>query len=344
MKYTDGEIDYYLSSRMNNFQRDLYIHLADWKRAQKDNQQGYYRGQKNDLIFADTMDEYFHIFQPARKTVQNLQFKKHKFFRHMASSQAACINLFVPLLQYPALAANIFRVIKPDLAAIATEEIENGYQLEFWGKNYISDPRGFLNDHNNASGTDADIAIAYRDQENELNLWLIEHKLSEPEFTTCAAASSEGRTVQHCCTPASDIYQNPSLCFYHSGKSYRYWEITKEANQLFTPALFASDIDCPFRKGLNQLWRNQLLAFAIEKSKTPFNKVFFSVVHHPGNLSLAESIREFKSLTNDTRKFFTFTSDVIHRAAQDLNAPELKKWVDWYREVYLWKDWLKNEN
>jgi hypothetical protein len=338
MKYViDGE-SYHLPSVMNDFQRELYIHLADWKRIRGADMPGYFKEQPYDLVFPDTLQDDFHIFPAVREKVKNLEFKRHKFFRHMASSQAACINLFVPLLQYPELAANILRTIKPDLAAIATEELDNGYQLEFWGENYSSDSRGFLNDHNAASGTDADIAIVYRDQENQLNLWLIEHKLSETEFTICAAASSKGRTTEHRCTYAADIYRTPSLCYYHSGKSYRYWEITQEANDLFPRFRFLADQGCPFREGLNQLWRNQLLAYAIEKCRRPFKRVYFSVIHHPGNKSLNTSIHQFKQFLKNTDRFFTFKSSEMIAIVRNFNYPELIEWSNWYQELYLWKE------
>lgn len=337
MKYIfDGE-DYYLPSQMNDFQRDLYIHLVNWKRAHHAEEPGCFKGQPYDLIFPDSVDDYFHIFPAIREKVQTLRFKKHKFFRHMASSQAACINLFVPMLQYPELAAMILRAIKPDLAAIATGELDDGCQLEFWGERYCDDPKGFLNDHNLASGTDADIAIAYHDQDGNLNLWLIEHKLSEAEFTTCKAANSKGRTREHRCEPANDVYENTDLCYYHSGKSYRYWEITKETTCMFPASKFPDSGECPFKGGLNQLWRNQLLAFMIEKQQRSFKRVYFSVVHHPGNKRLESNIQRFKQLLDNTDRFFAFQSSDILNAAQMYQHPELAEWINWYQEVYLWE-------
>jgi len=253
----------------------------------------------------------------------------------MASSQAACINLFLPLLQYPDAAACILQTVNPDLAAIDVESLNSGYQLEFWGKSYISNPGGFLNDHNDASGTDADIAIAYRDHAGRLNLWLIEHKLSEPEFTACGAATSKGRTRQHYCDSSADVYRDPNLCYYHSGRSFQYWPITKDARALFPAEKFTEKQPCPFMGGLNQLWRNQLLAYAIENQETPFKKVYFSVIHHPGNIYLDHSIHQFKQMLNTSDRFFTFTSKDIVKAAQP--QPELAGWVQWYQNLYLWK-------
>jgi len=70
--------------------------------------------------------------------------------------------------------------------------------------------------------------------------------------------------------------------------------------------------ECPFKGGMNQLWRNLLLATSIENStspKWPYKKVFFSVAHHPKNVSLMPSISEFKKLIGYSDRFFAFTSD-----------------------------------
>ena len=88
---------------------------------------------------------------------------------------------------------------------------------------------------------------------------------------------------------------------------------------------------CPFRGGMNQLWRNQLLAMALEKEGT-YKKVYFSVVHHPENLFLDKSMAEYAMLTDYSPKFNSFTSDKLIEAASIDGS--LKEWVAWYREVY----------
>ena len=88
---------------------------------------------------------------------------------------------------------------------------------------------------------------------------------------------------------------------------------------------------CPFRGGMNQLWRNQLLAMALEKEGT-YKKVYFSVVHHPENHFLDKSMSEYTKLTDHSPKFNSFTSDKLIEAASIDGS--LKEWVAWYREVY----------
>jgi len=132
------------------------------------------------------------------------------------------------------------------------------------------------------------IVVLYQNKQGELNLWLIEHKLTEQEFTTCGGAKSKGRQAgKHSCNSIVDILQNPSLCYYHSACRYNYWNITARHPSEFARDNLLKTEGCPFKGGLNQLWRNQLLAIAIESSRDwPFKKVFFSVVHHPPKPSL----------------------------------------------------------
>ena len=93
-------------------------------------------------------------------------------------------------------------------------------------------------------------------------------------------------------------------------------------------------VGCPFRGGLNQLWRNQLLAISLEEQvPNKYKEVYFSVVHHPENQFLAQSMNEYRELTNHSPKFGSFTSlDLIDAARID---PNLSDWIHWYAGVYL---------
>lgn len=87
----------------------------------------------------------------------------------MASSQAACVNLFLPILKDPKIAIKVLSSVKTDIKEIAVDQLDMGYRIEFW-----DEPDNVLNDHTYVSGTYADIAIAYYDHQDDLNLWLIE--------------------------------------------------------------------------------------------------------------------------------------------------------------------------
>lgn len=329
-----------LAGNLTPFQLEMYVHLADWKRKHLTEECGYFRHRgaliPYDVLLPDAMRNDLHpIYRPIVERVREHQkrfpFKLHKFVGHMASSQVACINLFVPLLLQPELAAQVLRLLKPDLVSIATDQLDNGFQIEFWpGKEREKGP---LLDHTIAAGTDADIAIAYRDTAGRRKLWLIEHKLTEQEFTTCGGADSKGRSEKHRCTPAADVIGDHELCYYHEHCKYAYWPLTDQHSKVFPRDRLATYEDCPFKGGMNQLWRNTLLALAVEDMQgSPYAEVHFSVVHHPGNTALAPSMAAFSKLLGQPARFSSFTSDRIVNAAATL--PAYRDWAAWYKDLY----------
>jgi hypothetical protein len=327
----DGKT-YRLPSQLSPFQEQLYTHLIDWKREHITEASGTSHGNTYDAILPDEIGEQRPQLYPGIRDalgahLERFPFRIHKYFNHMASSQAANINLFLPILRHPQAAA-ILSEIKPDMIRLATEQLDNGYRIEYW-----DEPHGCLNDKTQVSGTDVDIAIAYYNQEGALCLWLIEHKLTEAEFTQCGGYKSKGRQSQHDCEKSfAQLVANPSPCYYHAAKEFNYWSITA-ANRDFFPN-HAEHNGCPFRGGMNQLWRNQLLALAIEQDeRQPYQQVSFSVVHHPRNSALDKTLDAYRKLIDFNPKFSTFTSaDVIAAAAKAGN--DLQPWINWYKGLY----------
>lgn len=324
---------YRLPNLLNPFQEQLYIHLIDWKRKHIGEASGQSQGYTYDAILPEEFrDDMLVIYPDTRKDLaghlHKFPFRIHKYFNHMASSQAANINLFLPILHHPQ-AAIILQHIKPDLSHIAREHLDHGYRIEFW-----DEPYGRLNDKTKVSGTDSDLAIAYYNHEGRLCLWLIEHKLTESEFTTCGGFRSKGRQPRHDCRKTfAELVEDSAACYYHDVRGFSYWRITA-VNQGSFPNHTAYST-CPFRGGMNQLWRNQLLALAIEQDKNqPFEQVTFSVVSHPRNKALDQTITEYNVLIGDNPHFFTFTSEVVINAAVEAKDAILDKWIRWYRGLY----------
>lgn len=329
---------YRVPASLRFFQQEMYLHLIDWKWEHLTIEPGIYRGNPYDALVPDRMREkLLPIYAPIREDFkshyQKYPFKFHIFINHMASSQAACANLFLPLLKYPLEASEVLRDIKPDLRNIATERLDSGYRLEFW-----DEPDNALHDHNKASGTDADIAIAYYNLDGDLCLWMIEHKLTEQEFTTCGGYKSHGRNHNvYKCDSISNILKNNQLCYYAGFSGYRYWDITLDNKQMFPEENLLGFGTCPFRRGLNQLWRNQLLALAIENSASknwPFKKVYFSVVHHPKNYALQASMDLYRKLIGLGDRFSSFTSDMVINSAKRLHFSPWEGWLSWFEELY----------
>ena len=328
---------YKIPDQLSEFQRSMYLHLCEWKSRNISDQPGGFGEKMYDVILPGTMQQGLpHLYGPIRERFRDhqkkLTFKTHKFAGHMASSQIACANLFLPIMADPVVAAKVLCSVKPDLKSIAVEELDHGFRLEFWDQGVNR-----LGDHCATSGTDADIAIAYRNLENELCLWLIEHKLTEDEFTTCGAYRSHANQHKDKCDSNAAARRGRENCYYHSAKKFKYWEITLKNKAMFPLENMQKPEACPFKGGMNQLWRNQLMATAIEADPNGrYKKVYFSVVYHPGNTSLSPSMQAFKDLIGRKDRFFWFTSDQLRDAAIHIDNPAIRAWAQWYRELYFW--------
>jgi hypothetical protein len=131
---------YKLPNSLNNFQQSLYIHLIDWKHKKITMEPGYYEYREQEIEYdAILPDRYIKsleiLYSPIRDKVRshnnNFPFKLHKHFNHMASSQAANANLFLPVLLHPKVNL-ILSELKPDFDSLATDYLDNGFQIEFW--------------------------------------------------------------------------------------------------------------------------------------------------------------------------------------------------------------------
>ena len=281
------------------------------------------------------------LYPGIKNTVADIQgcafaYKPHPASRtHVASSQTACLNLFAPILE----SEHADTILKASGVApagfdhIERSQLRKGYCFEYWDSE-SKGSKGILGDHNSRAGTDSDVAICYQDVNGNLCLWLIEHKLTEKEFTECGGYKSKGNCNKELCRTStlSTLYSNHKLCYYDSRCGYDYWDIMegRAAKQLFSGQYCGNG--CPFKGGMNQLWRNQMMALELERMGK-FHNVFFSVVTHPENGLLDASMREYRKLINNSPKFSDFKSDRLVKAAESY----LPNWAAWYKRVYLGK-------
>jgi len=328
-----NEIEYRMAGMLSPFQLEMYAHLIEWKWEHVTREPGNFGKAVYDTMFPEELAHKFPMIYPGvvgklKEHLVKFPFRIHRYFDHVASSQAANINLFLPLLQSPNSSA-VFSQLKPDFARLAADQLDGGFRIEFWDEGF-----GSLNDKSKVAGTDTDIAIAYYNHQNELCLWLIEHKLTEKEFTTCGGAKSPSKKTCHDCSKSfTDILANKDLCFYHNNCKYNYWKIT-EANLKFF-ANHSQYEHCPFREGMNQLWRNQLLALSIERDeRQPYRHVTFSVVKHPKNTQLDATLEAYLHLIDNHPSFSVYTSADFISAASALNDSHLDEWIGWYKALY----------
>lgn len=324
-----NQTEYKIPSTLTPYQESFYIHLIKWKWKNLTKDPGKYQGREYDAILPEEYKaQYYPLYRPIVDEVLNQHyFKPHKQFgKHMASSQAACINLFTTILMNPNIASQILNQINPSFKRLATDQLESGFQFEYW------DSTNSLNDHTPVAGTDLDIAIAYYNTKDELSLWLIEHKLTEKEFTTCGGYRSSGNKNKEWCK-SQTVLNDHDKCYYKYAKEYKYWKLTEESG-LFNDKALAKRPECPFIGGENQLWRNQLMAYAIQK-KGHYKNVHFSVVYHDQNPHLEETINRYGELLNNPTVFSTFTSKQIIQLASSIQNKELQEWIAWYSDLYM---------
>lgn len=332
-----------LPSSLNDFQKKMYEHLIEkkWERyPQTKGKPGKYKDHFYDAIFPEDFkcDYPPMLHKKSESSYKKLDYKLHKFSSHAVSSQTACVNLFLPLLESK-YANDILR----DLCAakqllIDFKEINRkadgfykGFRFEFWDKGK-SGVKGYLNDHTSAAGTDADIAIAYKNSKDENCIWLIEHKLTEAEFTTCGGYRSKHNAHKDVCTKCNPFCneETQKKCRY-SIIGYNYWETTNDHKAQFSEKVPKMS-QCPFKSGMNQLWRNQLLALKLKENR--FDNAFFSVVYHSENESLEKKLNAYAQLFSEEAAFSAFTSKDIFECAQKYGK-DLSDWLKWYDEMYL---------
>ena len=159
--------NYRMPNILNPFQQAMYIHLINWKWKNITEEEGYYihGGLKMpyDAILPESVKKAFPIIYPdvvdaLKQHHKKFYFKLHLHFNHMASSQAANANLFLPVLLHPRANEVLRQIKQDDFCELATGELDRGFQIEFWG---LRTGSGLLGDHTQLYGTDSDIAIAY---------------------------------------------------------------------------------------------------------------------------------------------------------------------------------------
>lgn len=327
-----------------DFQQRVYSYLIKYKEdVLKIKGKGISnRGVEHDCLFPKPYCDAkipVMLYENIKSTVVDIQKSKFAYkphlaaSMHVASSQTACINLFVPILEseYADKILKVSGVAPTGFDHVDRNQFRKGYCFEYW-ESSLEGSKGLLGDHSPHAGTDSDVAIAYRNFDNELCLWLIEHKLTEREFTTCGGYRSKGisKFEEANCTSCGikELLNNHDKCYYHKHCGYYYWK-NMERQYSFFSGKYVND-GCPFRGGMNQLWRNQLLALELEDRRV-FKEVYFSVVTHPENSFLDKTMNDYRQLTNNSSKFYYFKSNVLVDSA----VAYLPDWSSWYKKVYF---------
>lgn len=193
---------------------------------------------------------------------------RNRILTNTASSQAYCFNLFLYLNENKELAKGLFSELMGKTVVVEHIELEftpNHMLTNPFSDSLTSDQDESIGDQSTYGGTDADVAVFYRYEGNKKGILLIEFKFIEAEFSVCGSYKNKKEARLQCDSPnfygelvekqRTDNRQQP-LCGY---TRYQNWPLTAQSAMLKIERVKQS-VACPFRFGLNQLWRNMLLA------------------------------------------------------------------------------------
>jgi len=259
----------------NPWQRKAYSYLSEYLKNKGIREFGL---SVNDHIYRHLLLEKDGPVNFVNKRLYDLteeRFKLHKagdrnrILTNTASSQAYCFNLFLYLNENKELANGVFSELMSKSVAVEHIELEftpNYMQTDPFSDSFtLGQQDESIGDQSTYGGTDADVAVFYRYEGDKKGVLLIEFKFIEAEFSVCGSYKKKKEARVLC--DSTDFYrelveqqltdsrQQP-LCGY---TRYLNWQLTTKSNVLNIEKVKQSSA-CPFRFGLNQLWRNMLLA------------------------------------------------------------------------------------
>jgi hypothetical protein len=273
----------------NLWERTVYRHMTEYisTRVQRF---GTTRGNNQYKHWLVKEDAHFNFITPDiyKQTLE--RFRSHKagdinrILTNTAASQPFCFNLIIYLQEHLHIANHLFSKLLNKSVIVKHLEPE-------FTPNQCSSVEGFdrmkdesIGDQEATSGTDADIAVFYNYEQNKKGILLIEFKFIESEFSVCSSHLGPKRkkdetntekeerlnkkmTIQSLCNSenffAELIEKKNSLCGYNK---YYNWTLINESD-VFDSSKIKALPACPFRFGLNQLWRNMLLAEQVSSAR-----------------------------------------------------------------------------
>lgn len=300
----------------NPWQRKAYAFLSEYlekKGIQEFGVSGNGNSYRHLLRIEDGMKNFI---APGLYDLTLARFDSHKagdlkrILTNTASSQAYCFNLFLYMNRHKVLANELFSQLMGKTVVVEHIELEftpNQMQVDPFSDSFTLSETitpqqdESIGDQSTFGGTDADVAVFYSyiddiegfTSSETLNrkkgVLLIEFKFIEAEFSVCSSFKNKQEVRAYCSGPdyyrelvvhqRTDSRQQP-LCGY---TRYRNWAMTAKS-EIFSESVTQSDTltgnrlaACPFRYGLNQLWRNMLLAERVAEVRA-YNNFDFWVV------------------------------------------------------------------
>ena len=276
----------------NPWEKKVYRHMADFLQRKGVQKFGETRNGNQFKHWLTEEEAHFNFITPDVHTATLERFNNHKagdlkrILINTAASQPFCFNLIIFLQQHSALADKLFsNLLEKQVNVIHLEpeftpnECNSVISFKRTADESIGDQNLKL-----AIGTDADIAVFYTYDNDKKGVLLIEFKFIEPEFSVCSSYAGskkkENETseekqqrlkrnkVRQAICDSSNFYSKMvdakcSLCGYNK---YFNWDLTHKSEVIDGKKVKTLSL-CPFRFGLNQLWRNMILAEQVALSR-----------------------------------------------------------------------------
>ncbi len=259
----------------NGWQKRVYKHMADYLAGNPEIKS--YGVSKNGNAYLHLLheeDACHNFLTPEIHEATIRRFRDHKagdlhrVLTNTAASQNYCFNLVIYLDQHRHLADALFStLLRKEVKVIElVPEFTPDRNLKLKGSKKPVDET--IGDQSKYGGTDADIGVCYTYEDGKKGVLLIEFKFIEAEFSVCGSyhRGKEKKVKREACDQ-SCFFENSVLqkdnkknaapfCGY---ARYYNWPLT-EKSAVFDFVKIRELPGCPFRDGLNQLWRNMLLA------------------------------------------------------------------------------------
>jgi hypothetical protein len=251
----------------------------------------------------------------------------------MRSSQCFALNLFGPVKLNAPWAFDVWSSYFPGVRAVDFEYPREGDPLD------ETKPRGYT------ARTRADVRLDASGDDT----WLVEVKLTEPEFGPCSAGHDRANHLRlSSCDAEFRSLEVLSESCYLDRLGRRYFSMLTAADSLVDAAKLAqyAGHGCPFRGDLYQIMRNLLLVqhiraterrrarFAVVAPSRDLNPTLHEAGGGGGEPGLARVLR---SVLKDHEKDASFVVDfaAVIEAAERRSEREAQEWGAFVRERYL---------
>ncbi len=335
----------------NPWQKKVYRHMAVLLEAKGVVDFGETKNGNQYKHWLQVKDSLTNFITPEIHEATIKRFEQHKagdlirILTNTAASQPYCFNLIIYLQQHPTLADKLFSDLLNK--KVTVEHLEPEFT-----PNKCDTILGFertkdetIGDQKGKQGTDADVAVFYTFDNGKKGILLIEFKFIEAEFSTCSSYKEKEHIKPICNSQIfySQLIEqkktneaNRFLCGYNK---FLNWDLTAKSKVISADKI-KSSLGCPFRFGLNQLWRNMILAEQVSLARN-CDEFGFWVFSPKGNDDYLwrnnQTEREFREVLtelgqNHFKKIYLET--ILDKLQKIVTEDQDRKWLSDMEERY----------